>query len=61
MMFVRLDAINETLRDHSHIVRDVYKNPKIPADEKRQLIDGLYFNMMAIAKAGKQMMRTAGD
>jgi hypothetical protein len=27
--------------------------PDIPADEKRQLIDGLYFDMIEIARAGE--------
>lgn len=56
MMFVRLDAIKETLSDHSKLVRDIYKNPTITAPEKRQLIDGLYFNMIEIGKAGKKML-----
>ena len=56
MMFVRLDAIKETLSDHSKLVRDIYKNQTITAPEKRQLIDGLYFNMIEIGKAGKKML-----
>ncbi|MDA9415713.1 hypothetical protein XH81_12795 [Bradyrhizobium sp. CCBAU 25360] len=56
MMFVRLDAIKETMSDHSKLVRDIYKNPTIKAEEKRQLIDGLYFNMIEIGKAGKELM-----
>lgn len=59
MMFVRLDAIKETLTEHSKLVRDIYKNPTIPGDEKRQLIDGLYYNMIEVAKGGKQMIRDA--
>ncbi len=57
IMFVRLDTIKETLSQHSKLVRDVYKNPTIKADEKRQLIDGLYFNMIQIGQAGKQMLK----
>lgn len=56
MMFVRLDAIKETMSDHSKLVRDIYKNPTIKAEEKRQLIDGIYFNMIEIGKAGKKML-----
>jgi hypothetical protein len=59
LMFVRLDAINDTLSEHSKLVRDIYKNPTIKSDEKRQLIDGLYFNMIDISKAGKQMLKEA--
>jgi hypothetical protein len=57
MMFVRLDAIKETLTDHNKLVRDIYKNPTIKAEEKRQLIDSLYFNMIEIGKAGKGMLK----
>jgi hypothetical protein len=59
MMFVRLDAIKDTLSQHSKLVRDIYKNPTVKAEEKRQLIDSLYFNMIEIGKAGKQMVRDA--
>jgi hypothetical protein len=57
MMFVRLDAIKETLSDHSKLVRDIYKNPSVKPEEKRQLIDSLYFNMIEMGKAGKGMLR----
>jgi len=57
MMFVRLDAIKETLGEHSKLVRDIYKNPTMKAEEKRQLIDSLYFNMIEIGKAGNQMVK----
>ena len=51
-MFVRLDGIKDVLTTHSKMVRDIYKNPDIPGDQKRQLIDGLYFNMIEVAKVG---------
>lgn len=57
MMFMRLDAIKETLSEHSKLVRDIYKNPTVKAEEKRQLIDSLYYNMIEIGKGGKQMIR----
>jgi hypothetical protein len=57
MMFMRLDAIKETLTEHSKLVRDINKNQTIKAEEKRQLIDRLYGNMIEIGKAGKQMLR----
>jgi hypothetical protein len=59
MMFVKLDAINETLSQHSKLVRDIYKNPTVKPAEKRQLIDSLYNNMIEIGKGGKQMLRDA--
>lgn len=56
IMFVRLDAIKETLSQHSKLIRDVYKNPAMKAEEKRQLIDSLYFNMVEMGKAGRGML-----
>jgi hypothetical protein len=46
---------------HSKMVRDIYKNADIPGDQKRQLIDGLYFNMIEVAKAGKEMAKAAQE
>ncbi len=59
MMFVRLDDIKQTLTEHSKLIRDIYKSPEIPADEKRQLIDGLYYRMIEIGRDGRQMLREA--
>jgi len=60
-MFMRLDAIKQTLTEHSHLVRDIYKYPDMPGDEKRQLIDSLYFNMVQIGRAGRQMQRSTAE
>jgi hypothetical protein len=59
-MFVRLDGIKDVLTTHSKMVRDIYKNPDIPGDQKRQLIDGLYFNMIEVAKVGKENGESCG-
>ena len=37
----------------------IYKNPDIPADEQRQLIDTLYFRMIELAHAGNAAMDEA--
>lgn len=57
MMFAQLDGIKETLSEHSKLVKDVYKNPQIPAPEKRQLIDQLYYSMIQIGQYGKQAIQ----
>lgn len=57
VVFLRLDAIKSTLTEHSKLVRDIYKNQSIPPGEKRQLIDGLYYNMIEIARAGNEMAK----
>ena len=48
---VQFDGIREALTEHSQLVRAIYKNPDMPADEKRQLIDTLYFRMTEAEKA----------
>jgi hypothetical protein len=57
MMFMRLDAIKDTLSQHSKLVRDIYKNPTVKPEEKRQLIDSLYNNMIELAKGGKAIQK----
>lgn len=51
-----LDGIRESLSTQNKFVRMVYKNPDIKPDEKRQLIDGVYYSMIESAKAGNKMM-----
>lgn len=52
-----LTAMKDALSEHSQLVRLIYKNPDTPADEKRQLIDTLYFRMIEIADAGNSVLR----
>lgn len=58
-MFLRLEGIKEVLGDHSKMIRDITKNPDIKSDEKRQLIDGVYWQMIQMARDGVTMMRAA--
>lgn len=57
-MFARLDEMKTVLSEHSKLVRDIYKNPKMQPDEKRQIIDGLYYAMIQIARAGRDVQRS---
>lgn len=59
-MMLRLDEINSVLSEHSKLIRDIYKNAEMPADEKRQLIDSLYYGMIQIGRAGRDMQRAIG-
>lgn len=52
-----LTAMKDALSEHSQLVRLIYKNPDMPADEKRQLIDTLYFRMIELAEAGNSVLR----
>lgn len=53
---VQLDGIKQALGMHSQLVRNIWSNPQIPADEKRQLIDTTYYRMIEMAHAGNEAM-----
>lgn len=57
-LFVQLDGIKEALGEHSKLVRDIWKDPDIRPEEKRQLIDQLYYSEIQIAAAGRAQMTT---
>jgi Large polyvalent protein associated domain 38 len=51
--------IRSVLTEHSQLVRDIYKNNDIPPDEKRQLIDTVYYRMQELAQIGMAGVRRA--
>jgi hypothetical protein len=57
-MFVQLDGIQKAIGEHNKIIQDIYKNPQMQPPEKRQLIDTLYFRMIELGQAGKNLMRS---
>lgn len=56
-IFVQLNAIHEALGEHSKLIREIWKDPETKPEEKRQLIDGLYYSQIQIAQAGRTAMR----
>lgn len=56
-IFVQLDAIKKTLGEHSKLVRDIWKDQEMSPEDKRQLIDQLYFSEIQIAQQANEMMR----
>lgn len=58
-MFLRMDGIAKALSEHNQLIRDIYKDPSMKPDEKRQLIDQLYYSMIQIGQAGKATIRQA--
>jgi len=56
--FYKLDNINKTINEQNQLVRMIYKNPGIKPDEKRQLIDATYFQMIQISSAGNNIIKT---
>lgn len=51
-----LSGIKDALSTQTKYLRLVAKNPQITPDEKRQLIDGVYYMMIQSAKRGNQLM-----
>lgn len=56
-MMMRLTGMRNVIAEQAKLVRDIYKNPDIPSDEKRQLIDTTYWRMTELAKAGNELLR----
>lgn len=53
---IKLDAILEGIGNAQRVVQIVYKNPNFPPEEKRQIIDATYMQMIEMANAGEQML-----
>lgn len=53
---VKLDGIREALTAQGKFIRLVHKNPEMAPDEKRQIIDGIYFSMIEMAKNGNMLI-----
>lgn len=51
---MKLSGVNESLNQQSRVIQGVFQNPKMKPEEKRQLIDMVYFQMIETAKAGNQ-------
>lgn len=54
---IKLDGIHEALGNSQRVVQLIYKNPSFTADEKRQLIDTTYMQMIEMAREGESMLR----
>lgn len=58
---VQLSDIRQALTMQSQIIRMVHKNPDLSADDKRQLIDTLYYRMVELSRAGNEGLRSIHD
>lgn len=58
-MFQQMTGIHTALAENAKLVRDIYKNPTIAPDQKRQLIDSLYYQAASMAKMGNAAMAMA--
>lgn len=57
MMFAKLDGIDKVLTEQNKMVRDIYKNPAVQPEEKRQLIDTIYGKMIELSRDGNAALR----
>lgn len=53
---VKLDGIKQALTTQSQFIKLVNKNPDMSPDDKRQLIDGVYYGMIETARAGNELI-----
>jgi len=56
-IFVTLDGIKDTISQQQQLVNMIFKNPEISKEEKRQLIDTLYYQMISVAQTGNAAFR----
>lgn len=49
---VNLQSINDALTQSGKAIRGIYKNKDLSSSDKRQQIDGIYYGMIEMAKAG---------
>lgn len=55
---IKLDGIKNALITSMKTVRAIWKNPMITADEKRQLIDAIYSQMIEMSMLGNEIVET---
>ncbi len=58
---VQLSGIKDTLSEQGRLIQMITKNPEFTADDKQQLIDTLYSEMIDISKAGNDFLRALKD
>jgi hypothetical protein len=54
---VQLNDINSALSDHSMLIQEISRNPKMNAGDKRQLIDTIYYRMIELSQFGNTALR----
>ena len=54
--FIKLDGIKQGISNQRELIQKIYKMPDMSKDEKRQLIDSLYLQIIETAKFGNLLM-----
>ena len=53
---INLKGTKESLSNMAQYIRDIYKNPEISPEDKRQMIDQMYYGMIMAARNANEMM-----
>ena len=51
-----LTGYKDAIGNYASLIRGIYKDPEMSPEDKRQLIDGYYRDMSAMAKQGNALM-----
>ena len=57
MDLINLEQTYRALSNQHDIIEYIYQNPEIASDEKRQLIDAVYYQMIEIAAYGNELIK----
>jgi hypothetical protein len=58
---VTLDRIADALGDQRRLIQAIYVNPNMSPDEKRALVDRVYFSMIALARKANEVTERSND
>jgi hypothetical protein len=51
-----LAGMSSAISKQEHAIQMIYRDPDMPPNDKRQTIDGIYYQMIQIAQSGNKMM-----
>lgn len=54
---MKLDGINQMISNSNRMIQFINRNPEMTPDEKREMIDSLYYGMIEGARQGKELQR----
>lgn len=56
--FFKMGSINQAISNQNSMIQKINKDPKMSPNDKRQLIDSLYFQMNQTAKMGNELLKS---
>ena len=57
----KLNGFRKILTEHSGVIQMIHTHPSMPPNEKRQIIDTMYMNMIQIALSGNEVSKNIKD